>query len=224
MLLRYTFVLGLCAAILFCCGSGAVLYAVPIVANGDFETNANLFNQYPGYVGGNPPNPAGVVDFNGPVGGYGLNGGATTTQNPFADNGNDTTAVLFEQSAVTLTQSISGFIPGNIYQLSFDYNARNCCGGTPSITVSMSSDGIFTDPSVTAVGNGNPYHHASFNFIATATDTLSISKGSGVAGDSTAMFDNFTISYVGVPEPSSIVLCGLGAACLIGAARRRRAA
>ena len=198
-------------------------FATPIVANGDFELDATDFHTYPGYVG-QAGNPAQVTEFSGPTGGYGINPSGTGSA-PFRDNGNDTTNVLFIQAGgTTLTNTITGFVAGYSYQLDFDYNARQCCGGTPGINVSIggATTGNVVDPPVDPSGDfSDPYHHATLNFTATSgTETLSINKYDAVAGDSTALYDNFVITQTGTPEPASLSLLGFGAVGLLACRRR----
>jgi hypothetical protein len=190
------------------------------VNNGNFETDANNFTKFPGYVG-DSPNPTSVTGFSGPAGGYGINPGNGAGA-PFRDNGNDNTNVLFIQGGgTTLTQSISGFSAGQAYKLDFDYNSRNCCGGTPGLTLSIGGQNFNSGP-ITPVGGTNPLYHGTINFTAggTGTETVSITKTDAVAGDSTAVVDNLVISRA-VPEPAALGLLAVGG---IGLLRRKRTA
>lgn len=201
-------------------------FAVPIVANGDFETDANTFGTYPGYVGqaGNPQQVTDFTNSQGNVGqhNYGINPGNEGSA-PFRDNGNDNTNVLFIQDGSNvLSQNISGFTYGHTYELDFDYNARNCCGGTAGINVSIAGYGtgnVVDSP----VGGSNPYHAGVVTFLAgpSGTETLTIKKYDAVAGDSTALYDNFVIKEIAAPEPASLGLLGISGISLL--ARRRRA-
>ena len=104
--------------------------AWPVVANGDFKTNANQFTVLPGYVGetmGNATNPAAIPSWmnTGKVGINAVNGAAPAGQtvDPFRNNGSDVSAVAFLQETASLSQSIAGFTVNDKYTLTFIYNA-----------------------------------------------------------------------------------------------------
>jgi hypothetical protein len=171
--------------------------AAPVVANADFETDANLFTVFPGYTGGS--NPAEITDWAG-TGGRGINPG-NGAGTPFRDNGGDTTNVAFLQSTAEIHQSVSGFTVGGTYVLGVDFNSRNCCGGD-SATVTASAGGSNGGiAGVAPVGGSNPYYHVNVLFTATATtQTLSLSNKSFLGGDGTALVDNVTLRQVPVSQ------------------------
>src|SRR5947208_804597 len=78
-----------------------------LLANGDFETGADQFVSWPGYVGfgSNPPEVPGW----GGMGGRGINpvfpGGPDDA--PFRDNGNNSTHVAFLQGTAALQQNVA---------------------------------------------------------------------------------------------------------------------
>jgi hypothetical protein len=160
------------------------------MTNPSFEVDS--FPNFPGYVSGN-----------GPITGWASlpNHGVNTAAGPFADNGTipHGTQVALMQGAGALSQTVSGFTPGNDYYVEFYENARNCCGGTAGLTLTV-SDGvtpltIVPTHSVTAVGAGNPYVRViSYGFPASAASlTLTFTKSDAVPGDSTALIDNVCI-------------------------------
>jgi hypothetical protein len=157
--------------------------AQPAILNPSFETDNTP--PYPGYgtiTGWLPDNAIGT--------GYGLNeeGG------PFADNGKvpHGTRVAFMQDNGMLSQTVSGFIPGEKYWLVYRENARGLCCGERSATLSAKIGGttVVTEHEVTIVGGSNPFRLVtSDTFTATESEmTLSFAKGG--FGDSTALIDD----------------------------------
>ena len=129
--------------------------AMAQVVNGDFETDAALFEVWPGYTGG--ANPDDISGWTG-AGGRGVNGpiGAGSA---FHDNGGNPTNVAFIQGAGHIEQVVGGFVVGDDYILKLDYNARNCCGGTPTATFSMDGVDVGTFSDIQPVGGQAPWYH-----------------------------------------------------------------
>jgi hypothetical protein len=206
-------------AALALCALAAPAMAQPAIMNGDFETDAAMFSTWPGYYGFYTPPastgfPAGTnpMDISGGwthTGGGGIVPGAQpgNPDGTFRDNGADMTNVAFIQGTGSVTQMVSGFTMGKTYQLDFDYNARNCCGDTPMMTVSVSvgdpANGdhgvIFQDNNVQPVDpNGThttPWYHGRFTFRADS-DTLNVKVASQTvnSGDGTLIFDNMVLT------------------------------
>ena len=192
----------------------------PVLMNGDFETDANMFGTWPGYYGFYTPPastgfPAGTnpMDITGwtHTGGGGLVPGSQpgNPDGTFRDNGVDgagnITNVAFIQGTGSLSQQISGFNIGGDYQLDFDYNARNCCGDFPMMTVSIADLGVgghaisYTDNDILNVdphgAHTTPWYHGRIIFRADS-DTLILTVASQTinGGDGTLIFDNFVLA------------------------------
>ena len=136
------------------------------VVNGDFE--ADLYSTFPGYNGG-ANNPAQITAWTPTEGNGGINPvfvpqnpssivgwtrGEDSIQNiginptidgaaPFADNGDVDGGIMFLQGTSSAYQVVEGLTVGETYLFGADYNARNCCGDTP--TVSLELNGEFSD-------------------------------------------------------------------------------
>ncbi len=205
-------------------------FAQNLVVNGDFETDTELFVTWPGYVGSgaNPTTISGWTT----VGGAGINPvvpGAPTDA-PFRDNGDNTTSVAFLQGISSIEQTVTGLIVGQPYQLTMDFNARNCCGDpvpTPVAEILVdgkivaNSEGLFPGGGVPAVGGNNPWYSfepGDLAFLASAESlTLKVQTRPLVEGtDTTLLVDNVAITLV--PEPSTALLGLIG---LLGLARCR---
>lgn len=195
------------------------------VLNGDFETGADGFTEWPGYVGG--ANPAAIPEWTG-LGGHGINPGGLVQADPTPFDGSstiNTSNFAFLQGTSSISQEINGFSVGGEFLVGIDFNARDCCGGLPVATIYIndavigSTTDLLPDPgTVSPVGGDNPWYHADVPFTASAeTLTLMISS-EVIGGDGTLVVDNISISAI--PEPSSSILALLGAGLLIF--RRRR--
>ena len=144
-----------------------------LVTNGEFENDE--YNVWPGYVG---------------------SGNA-----PFADNGNNTSAIAFLQGTASLSQIVSGLTPGETYVLSFDYNARNCCDDVPIPGLLIDQDPVADFPpddqidGLAPVGGANPWYHYEQTFVADSDSfELTIQTTSAAGGDSTLIVDNVSVA------------------------------
>ena len=166
----------------------------------------------PSFEVDNYPNQVGYISQNFPITGWTVSTPGSEGINPigngqfwFTDNGaipHGRQAVFIQSGAIS--QTLAGLTVGQDYYVEYYENARNCCGGTPGLIVTV-SDGV--NPALTIVPNHavtpvlgiNPYHHViSYGFSATATSlTLTFTKTDYAAGDSTVLLDN--ISFLPLP-------------------------
>lgn len=121
-------------------------------------------------------------------------------------------------AAVSLSQTISGLNVGSVYTLTWDMKSGfGCCGSstTPGAGVSIGGNTyLFT------LGNNLNWAVYSVGFIYTGPTTLSLlAQQNGT--DTDAGFDN--VSITPGPEPSTLLLLGLGSAGLVAFRRFRRA-
>lgn len=157
---------------------------VNLFTNGDFETEAEKFDIWPGYLG--------------------VAGGGNA---PFRDNGDNASSVAFLQSPATLTQSVSGLDENGVYVLSLDFNARNCCGDVPVAELFLNGDHVddfpgngLDDGVVVPVGGDEPWHRFE-TFVLPEDSDLEIMIGTFAesGGDATLLIDNVSLRRLSEP-------------------------
>lgn len=134
----------------------------------------------------------------GAISAWSTSGNATGLNNsagPFADNGKipDRVQAAFLQQNATLSQPISGLVPGKKYWVQFQYNARDCCGTTPSLRVNLNAGQLLEITDIQPVGVGGAYYAGQAEFTATAeTADLSFVSDAG-GGDASVLLDGVNI-------------------------------
>ena len=179
---RPTFLAGLLAL----CGIAAGADSIPI-ANPSFQ--ADVFPTYPGYRGGS--NPANITGW-AATGGAGINGTDIGAGVPFADNGviPDNTRLAFIQGTGSLAQTLSGFEVGQRYWFQVFFNARNCCGDIPVVSVSIGAQALLTEQPLSPVGGTSPWSFVNVPWTAaSAAALLTVSTHTAAGGDGTLVVD-----------------------------------
>ncbi len=145
-----------------------------LIENGDFEADLDVFDIWPGYLGG----------------------GAGQPPAPFRDNGNNDTQIGFLQGGASIEQVVEGLTPGEEYTISLDFNARNCCGDVQAPSLLVDEEPLFDFPSeddfvVVPVGDDNEWYKYETTFTADFDSAvLKIQGMSDQGGDSTLIVDN----------------------------------
>ena len=152
-----------------------------IVMNPSFEASGTP--PWPGYI--QPKLIAGWVG----TGNYGVN---FNGPGPFANNGKaeDQDLVAFLQGGSSLSQMISGLVPGEKYEVRFAYNARG--GNSPKLVVKV-DDQVLLEESIAAVGGANPFHVKTVRFTASAS-AVNLSFAQAAGGDNTVILDNIMVT------------------------------
>ena len=166
------------------------------ITNPSFQ--ADNFGTFPGYLGG--ANPAVITGW---TGGSGINGSDIGAGAPFSDNGAypDGTRVAFIQGTGALTQTLSGFTPGQRYWVQVWMNARAGSGDTPSVNVSLGGMPLLAPTNLVPVGGAAPYYLANFAWTATSTSALlSLGSAATSGGDASAVFDAVAVIQRGTSE------------------------
>ncbi|MDB6071091.1 MAG: hypothetical protein JWL81_2262 [Verrucomicrobiales bacterium] len=152
------------------------------------------FANFPGYLGG--ANPAAINGWTA-AGGAGINGTDIGAGAPFADNGTipDNSRVAFIQGTGSLSQTVSGLIPGKQYWLQIYANSRNNALYTmPLADVSFGGAALLTGQPVPSVGGTAAYHKVNLPFTATASSgSIMVTSNPSVPGDSALLMDGFTL-------------------------------
>lgn len=233
-------------------GAASSSNAANLVINGDFETNTGdgqlgLNTTATGWNAA-PPNGSYVFLFanatdaqtNGSLSQFGnnvklygpLNGGVgpgvvdSPTGGFFA--GMDSN---FPGHMGPLTQSIAGLVPGATYNLEFDWAAGQEVGfdgATSSQWVVSLGGGTSVSTALVSIPNhgGTTWLHETFSIVAGSANTLlSFQANGGPAIPPFALLDgvSLTAATTTVPEPSSVLLWGIGIAGGLFARLRHRA-
>jgi len=196
--------------------------AASLVLNGDFSSNGAAFTTDPGYLGGS--NPTSIVNwtFNG-SGTAGINGDGTPIDDPFGP-ADDTAASFYafiQGNGQSLSQTLT-LSTNTQYDVTFLASIR-----TGSAHAGAKGQVTIADNSTTYYDSGSTvWSNAAFQTVAGQFTTGSSFEGPVVItlantspsdGDYTVNFAN--VSVVGVPEPSSLALLGLGGLLLAGGFR-----
>ena len=164
----------------------AVNVVSSIVRNASFESN-----EAPGGVG-----IGSIVSWNG---GTGLNLAA----GPFHDNGAipDRRQVAVLQGNNNLSQEIKGLEEGESYWLQFNYNARDCCGGTINLSVQLAGEELWSIEDVLpASADGlETYYFQNVSFTATSSEGL-LEFVTKAEGDATILLDAVNVIPRGKDE------------------------
>lgn len=210
--------------------------AVNVINNGDFTANAALFNEAAGlpstgYINNpNVPsgNPDGITGWDLQYGSYGwayygLNGPATALGTPNqwgpSNPGGNTYLWLYPGTYAVASQVLS-LAANTEYQLDFDV-AQTATSSALSWTVSI-AQGATVYYSATAVANNLAFDHITAIFTTTASDvgpTISLINANGDYQHA-VNYANVTLQTTPVPEPTTMVLAGLGLSGLLIFRRR----
>jgi hypothetical protein len=158
-----------------------------LINNPSFQ--ADVFPTFPGYLGGS--NPATITGW-AATGGAGINGSDLGAGVPFADNGAipDNTRLAFIQGPGSLVQTLPGFEVGQRYWLQVFFNARNCCGDVPVVSVSLGGQALLTEQVLSPVGGTSQWYFVNLPWTATAASAqLVISTHGNAGGDATVVID-----------------------------------
>ena len=129
--------------------------------------------------------------------------GVNTAGDPFDDNGQnpDQDNALFVQgSNKSIQQTISGLIPGERYQLSFAYNARESTV-PPHLQVTMDALQLMS-ADVAAVGAKKPFYRTNLTFIAGASSMILQFANTLATGDTAFLVDDVHLLHLGAPAPA----------------------
>ena len=195
--------------------------AAPILLNGSFETDT-FTNGGGGTIGQNFPisNWAHSNDASAGINPFWNTRPTNPGGSPHADNGAipDGDQVAFLRHSGTLSQAISGFEIGKIYQVSYYENNRSTYapGG---LQVLLDAAVIVADHETPAVGGSNPYRFiTSSPFTATSTThTLMFESTSG--DDKSVLIDHVTLTEI--PEPTTLGLLTLALPALLKQSRQK---
>ncbi len=181
------FYAGICLLVLLACATGRG--HAQTIPNPSFE--ANTFTVFPGYISSNTAITGWSAS---PANRVGLNPAASS---PFANNGATPagTNVAFVQSTgagSSLGTTITGLLPGAIYQVTFRANCRSGFA-VPNPTWSLNGGSFAGFTASPAVGGANGYYTNSGFFTATGV-VAALVLSNFTTTDSAVLVDNFAIA------------------------------
>ncbi len=181
------------------------------IVNGDFSDTSGLTPKTGGFFNGIPngwtsTGPLQVLtpDYYNDSLGFGMN---------YVDLGG------FPSQPVTVSQVVSGFTPGQVYALSYQWGnmGDNNQDYPYDMTIAMGGASATHKGVGKVLATDNTFTFTATNASETLSITFNATNGASPTGiDST----NFRVTPVQVPEPSSAALLGLGGLALI--LRRRK--
>lgn len=138
----------------------------------------------------------GEVEGWGGIGNLGINP-TQDNASPFADNGEipDGQQIAFIQGRGSLATVVSELEVGRDYWFEMHYNARDCCGALPQVTVSFQSQVLVPPTTVRPVDDGD-YHVARVRFTATASTGQLLIRNVETSGDHTLLLDAVSMQPV----------------------------
>ncbi|MCA9211862.1 MAG: lamin tail domain-containing protein [Planctomycetales bacterium] len=153
-----------------------------LIQNPSFEANTNFGVGY------------GVISGWTIAGASGINP-SRSGSTAFLDNGTveDGSQVAFLQTTgASVSQQLSGFTPGQEYELQLHYNARSCCNIRPDLKVSIGSQTLIEIGNVAPAGDAD-FHIATTRFLALSGSAELVIENAGDAGDHTLLLDSVSI-------------------------------
>jgi len=178
--------------------------APPFMLNPSFESDS--FTNFPGFILDNKSITGWFSSAH-----SGINPLADG-RTPFADNGAvpDGARVAFIQGNGSLVQSISGFVPGTMYQVVYAENACKSCGGSPVVSVTLNATAVIAAHPVAAVGANNPYrevHSSLFTATSVSMDLSFVNSSSDT--NATVLIDNVRLVPVNITTtPQTLIAPG----------------
>ncbi len=152
------------------------------------------------------------------------NANAFGLSTPFGDHFIDLAGYHDSAPYGGVEQSIATVV-GGTYVVSLYLNLYNGIGAIGPDSVTVTAGGSSEILSVVTDDPNNVWLERTFTFVAQSTSTLVQIQGNSSASGNYIGLDNVSITGTGaVPEPSSVVMLGLGGLGMLGYARARKGA
>jgi len=175
-------------------------FAAPVVQNSGFE--ADTYTNGPGGTAGQ--NSGTITDWTiSDANQVGLNPFWTDSSrtavagSPHADNGAvpEGDQVAFVRQNASLSQTVSDFLAGRLYAVTYRENARSN-PNTESLRVDLDATTIVADHTVNPVGGSNPYHFVTSDLFTATSSSHNISLISTSGLDASVLLDDVQVATV----------------------------